>query len=157
MVHSSFVTSSLAGDHTCRYCPGITKDRKAKILQAISESYSVPQSNLEKEAKRKRLEVFVQETRASSGNSSEDDSQEHQRQKEEELETAFFEGRAPNLSKKSKPLRLQLTETFEPTPEPMWEEIDMLEGDSGVWPCATPDSRPFGSRQKPFGSRQKTF
>jgi hypothetical protein len=70
---------------------GITKAREAIILQAISESYSVPQSNPEKEAKRKRLEAFVQETRASSGNSSEDDSQEHQRQKEEELETAFKE------------------------------------------------------------------
>jgi hypothetical protein len=136
---------------------GITKAREAILLQAISESYSVPQSNPEKEAKRKRLEAFVQETRASSGNSSEDDSQDHQRQKEEEMETAFFEGRAPNLSKESKPLRLQLTETFEPTPESIWEEIDMLEDDSGVWSCATLDSRPSGSRQKPFGSRQKTF
>ena len=27
----------------------------------------------------------------------------------------------------------------------IWEEIDILEGDpAGVWPCATPDSSPFG-------------
>ncbi len=40
-------------------------DREAKILQVIAESYSVPQSNPDKEATRKRLEAFVQETRAS--------------------------------------------------------------------------------------------
>jgi hypothetical protein len=56
-------------------------------------------------------------------------SQVQQRQKEEELETALFEGRAPNISKDSKPLRWQLTETFELTPESIWEETDMLEGD----------------------------
>jgi hypothetical protein len=44
---------------------GITKSREVKILQVISESYSVPQTNPDKEATRKRLEVFVQETRAS--------------------------------------------------------------------------------------------
>ena len=44
---------------------GITKTREARILQTIVESYSVPQCNPEKEAKRKRLEAFVQETRAS--------------------------------------------------------------------------------------------
>jgi hypothetical protein len=44
---------------------GITKDREAKILQSISESYSVPQSNPEKEAMQKRLEACVHETRAS--------------------------------------------------------------------------------------------
>jgi hypothetical protein len=45
---------------------GITKaKREAKILQAIAESYSVPQSNPDKEATRKRLEAFVHETRAS--------------------------------------------------------------------------------------------
>jgi hypothetical protein len=32
----------------------ITKDREAKILQVIAESYSVPQSNPDKEATRKR-------------------------------------------------------------------------------------------------------
>jgi hypothetical protein len=44
---------------------GITKARESKILQAIAESYSVPQSNPDKEATRKRLEAFVHETRAS--------------------------------------------------------------------------------------------
>ena len=39
----------------------ITKDREAKILQVIAESYSVPQSNPDKETTRKRLEAFVQE------------------------------------------------------------------------------------------------
>ncbi len=37
---------------------GITKARKAKILQVLAESYSVPQSNPDKEATRKRLEAF---------------------------------------------------------------------------------------------------
>ena len=44
---------------------GITKTREEKILQVIAESYSGPQSNPDKEATRKRLEAFVQETRAS--------------------------------------------------------------------------------------------
>ncbi len=44
---------------------GITKAREEKILQVISESYSVPESNPDKEAMRKRLEDFVQETRSS--------------------------------------------------------------------------------------------
>ena len=43
----------------------ITKTREARILQSMAESYSVPQSNADKEATRKRLEAFVQETRAS--------------------------------------------------------------------------------------------
>ena len=90
---------------------GITKAREVKILQAIVESYSVPQSNPEKEAKRKRLEAFVQETRASE-TVAKAISQVQQRQKEEELETALFEGRTPNLSEDSKPLLWQLTETF---------------------------------------------
>ena len=46
-----------------------------------------------------------------------------------ELQTAPFEGHPPNLSKDSKPLRWQITETFETTSEFIWEEIDMLEGD----------------------------
>ncbi len=37
---------------------GITKARKAKILQVISESYSVPQSNPDKETTQKRLEAL---------------------------------------------------------------------------------------------------
>ncbi len=36
----------------------ISKVREAKILQVISESYSVPQSNPDKETTRKRLEAF---------------------------------------------------------------------------------------------------
>ena len=44
---------------------GITKTRQERILQTIAESYSVAQSNPEKEATRKRLEAFVHETRAS--------------------------------------------------------------------------------------------
>jgi hypothetical protein len=43
----------------------ISKVGEAKILQAISESYSVPQRNPDKESTRKRLEVFVHETRTS--------------------------------------------------------------------------------------------
>ena len=43
----------------------ITKTREARILQAIAESYSVPQSNPENEAKHKRFEVFVHETKTS--------------------------------------------------------------------------------------------
>ncbi len=125
---------------------GIAKTREARILQAIAESDSVPQSNAEKEAKRKRLEAFVHETRASDSETvAKAISQVQHRQKEEELETALFEGRAPNLSKDSKPLRWQLTETFEPTPESIWGEIDMLEGDpvhSGMAMC--------NARFKPF-------
>ena len=52
-----------------------------------------------------------------------------QRQKEEELETVLFERHTPNLSEDSKPLCWQLTDTFEPTPESIWEDIDMLEDD----------------------------
>ena len=48
---------------------------------------------------------------------------------EEELETTLFERRAPNLSEDSKLLRWQLTETFEPIPQSIWKDIDMLEGD----------------------------
>ena len=44
---------------------GITKTREARILQTIAESYSVPQSNPENEAKRNRFEVFVHETKTS--------------------------------------------------------------------------------------------
>jgi hypothetical protein len=69
----------------------------------------------------------------------------------EELETALFEGRAPTLSKDSNARRWQLTETFESTPESIWEDIDMLEGDPthrGIGPCATPD-KTICSRQKP--------
>jgi hypothetical protein len=44
---------------------GINKTREARILQAIAELYSSSQSNPEKEAaKHKRLEAFVQVTRA---------------------------------------------------------------------------------------------
>ena len=43
----------------------ITKTRDARILQTIAESYSVPQNNTVKEAKRKRLETCVQVTRSS--------------------------------------------------------------------------------------------
>jgi hypothetical protein len=82
-----------------------------KILQAIAESYSVPQNNPDKEATRKRLEAFVQETRASE-TVAKAIAQVQQRQKED-----------------SKPLYRQITETFEPTPESIWEDIDMLEGD----------------------------
>jgi hypothetical protein len=90
---------------------GVTKAKEAKILQAIPESYSVPQSNPDKEATRKRLEAFVHETRASE-TVAKAIAQVQQRQKED-----------------SKPLYvIQLT---------------------GVWPCVTPDSSPFGSRQKP--------
>ena len=82
---------------------GITKAREAKILQAIAESYSVPQSNPDKDA-RKRLESFVHETRASE-TVARAIAQVQQRQKEEERETALFERRAPNLSEDLKPLR----------------------------------------------------
>jgi hypothetical protein len=91
---------------------GITKAREEKILQVIAESYSVPQSNPDKEATRKRLEVFVQETRASE-TVAKAITKVQQRQKED-----------------SKPLYSQITETFEPTPESIWENIDMLEGDA---------------------------
>jgi hypothetical protein len=90
---------------------GITKAREAKILQTIAESYSLPQSNPDKEATRKRLEAFVHETRASE-TVAKAIAQVQQRQKQD-----------------SKPLYRQITETFEPTPESIWEEIDMLEGD----------------------------
>ena len=43
----------------------ITKVREEKILQSIAESYSVPQSNPDKETTRKRLAGFVHETRVS--------------------------------------------------------------------------------------------
>ena len=89
---------------------GITKTREARILQTIpeSESYSVPQSNADKEATRKRLQAFVHEARASEAVTvARATSQVHQRQKEGELETALFERRAPNLSEDSKPLRWQ--------------------------------------------------
>ncbi len=56
-------------------------------------------------------------------------SQVQQRQKEEELETARYEERVPNLPADSKPWRWQLTKTCETTPEYIWKEIDMLEGD----------------------------
>ena len=85
----------------------------------------MPQSNADKEATRKRLEAFVHEMRASE-TVARAISQVHQRQEEEELETALFERRAPNLSEDSKPLRWQLTEA---TLESIWEDIDMLEGD----------------------------
>jgi len=68
---------------------GITKTSEARTLQAIAALYSVPQNNPEKEAKRKRLEAFVQETRASETVANAI-SQVHQRQKEEELGTALF-------------------------------------------------------------------
>ncbi len=68
---------------------GITKTSEARTLQAIAALYSVPQSNPEKEAKSKRPEAFVQETRASE-TVAKAISQVHQRQKEEELETALF-------------------------------------------------------------------
>jgi hypothetical protein len=90
---------------------GITKAREAKILQVITESYSVPKSNPDKEATLKRLETFVQETRVSQ-TVTKAIAQVHQRQKED-----------------SKPLYWQITETFEPTEESIWEDIDMLEGD----------------------------
>ncbi len=83
----------------------ITKAREVKILQAIAESYSVPQNYPDKEATRKRLEAFVQETRASE-TVAKAIAQVHQRQKED-----------------SKPLYRQITETFEPTPESIWEDI----------------------------------
>jgi hypothetical protein len=105
----------------------ITKDREAKILQAIAESYSVPQSNPDKEATRKRLEAFVHETRVSE-TVPKAIAQVQQRQKED-----------------SKPLYRQITETFESTPESIWEEIDILEGD--------PDHRGMvmrNARFKPF-------
>ena len=84
---------------------------KATTLTDIAESYSVPQNNPDKEATRKRLEAFVQETTASE-TVAKAIAQVQQRQKED-----------------SKPLYRQITETFEPTPESIWEEIDMLEGD----------------------------
>jgi hypothetical protein len=90
---------------------GITKAREVKTLQVIAESYSVPQSNPDNEATRERLEAFVQETRASEAVALAI-AQAQQRQKED-----------------SKPLYRQITETFEPTPESIWEFIDMLEGD----------------------------
>ena len=116
---------------------GITKAREVKILQAIAESYSVPQNNPDKEATRKRLEAFVQETRASE-TVAKAIVRVQQRQKED-----------------SKPLYRQITETFEPTPESIWEDIDMLEYDPAqeVWQCATPDSSPFGSRQKSLSGK----
>ncbi len=77
----------------------ITKVREKKILQAISESNSVPQINPDKEATRKRLEAFVYETRTYE-TVAKAISQVHQRQKE-------------NL----KPMYRQITETFESTPD----------------------------------------
>jgi hypothetical protein len=94
---------------------GITKDIEVKILQVMTESYSVPQSNPDKEATRKRLEAFVQETRASETVAKEI-TQVHQQQKED-----------------SKPMYRQITETFELTPESIWEDIDILEGDPVHW------------------------
>jgi hypothetical protein len=90
---------------------GITKASEENILQAIAESYSVPQSNPDKEATRKRLEAFVHETRASE-TVAKAIAQVHQRQKED-----------------SKPLSRQIKETFEPKPESIREEIDMLQCD----------------------------
>jgi hypothetical protein len=48
-------------------------------------------------------------------------------------------------------LRWQRTETCEPTPESIWEEIDMLEGDPAHMGVAMGNARfkPCGSRQKP--------
>ena len=91
---------------------GITKTREEKILQVLTESYSVPQSNVDKEATRKPLETFVQETRVSE-TVAKVIAQVHQRQKED-----------------SKPLYSQITETFDPTPESIWEDINMLEWSS---------------------------
>ncbi len=85
----------------------------------------MPESNPDKEATRKRLEAFVHEMRASE-TVARAISQVQQRQKEEELDTSLFERRAPNLSEDSKPLRWQLTEA---TPESIWADIDMLDGD----------------------------
>jgi hypothetical protein len=90
---------------------GITKTRETKILQVISESYSVPQSKTDKEATRKRLETFVQETRASE-TVAKAIAQVQQRKKED-----------------SKSLYRQIIKTFESTPESIWEDIDMIEGD----------------------------
>ncbi len=90
---------------------GITKAREAKILQSIAESYSVPQINPDKDATRKRLEAFVHETRTSE-TVAKTIVQVQQRQKED-----------------SKPMYRQITETLEPTPESIWEEVDILEGD----------------------------
>jgi hypothetical protein len=106
---------------------GITKAREEKILQVIAETYSVRQSNPDKEATRKELEAFVQETRASE-TMAKAIAQVQQRQKED-----------------SKPLYRQITATFVPTPELIWEDIDMLEGD--------PDHRGMAMRNarfKPF-------
>jgi hypothetical protein len=107
---------------------GITKAREAKILQVVAESYSVPQSNADKETTRKRLEAFVQVTRASE-TVAKAIAQVQQRQEED-----------------SKPLYRQIIETFEPTPESIWEDIDMIEGDPahrGTTMC--------NARFKPFG------
>jgi hypothetical protein len=41
------------------------------------------------------------------------------------METDFFEGRAPTFSKDSNARRWQLIETFESTPESIWEDIHM--------------------------------
>ena len=73
------------------------------IPRSIAESYSSSQSNPEKEVtKHKRLETFVQETRAYE-TVAKTISQVQQRQKEEELETSHYEGRARNLPTESKP------------------------------------------------------
>jgi hypothetical protein len=44
---------------------GITKTREERIFQAIAESYSASQSNLNREATRKRLEAIVHDTKDS--------------------------------------------------------------------------------------------
>jgi hypothetical protein len=62
-------------------------------------------------ATQKRLEFFVQKTRASE-TVAKASAQVQQRQKED-----------------SKPMYRQITETVESTPESIWEDIDMLEGD----------------------------
>ncbi len=77
-------------------------NHKSNVLDLIKQN---------KEATRKRLEVFVHETRTSE-TVSKTIAQVHQGQKED-----------------SKPLYRQITETFDPTPESIWEEIDMLECD----------------------------
>jgi hypothetical protein len=77
-----------------------------KILQVIAESYSVPQSNADKEATRKRFEDFVLETRVSE-TVGKVIAQVQKRQKED-----------------SKPMYRQITVTFEPTRESIWEDID---------------------------------
>jgi hypothetical protein len=104
------------------------------MASRATEWYSVPQSNADKESTRKRLEAFVQETRAS-----------------ETVAKAIALVHSNDIRKirnrcigKSQKRLSQHQSLF-------GKRLICQKGIqiTGVWPCATPDSSPFGSRQKP--------